>query len=132
MKKSIVIGLSVAIVIFLGIAIYFNWFYQHSCEDMTCFQSYQEKCIKSSVVRETETTTWEYTVKGKESNQCVVEAKVLLVKEGQLDRKSLEGTSMDCSLIVGSKVLPESDLSRCHGILKEEIQQIIITEAHRF
>ncbi len=130
MKKSVVIGISIAIVVLACVAVYFTWFFNYTCSDMSCFQSYQEKCIRAKVIRETDTTSWQYTINGKSDNQCVVEAKVLLVKSGQLDRKSLEGTSMDCSLVLGSKVLPESDLSRCHGILKEEIQQIIITDAH--
>jgi hypothetical protein len=39
---------------------------------------------------------------------------------------------MDCYLQIGDISLPESDLTKCHGRLKEELQEIIIENAHRY
>lgn len=130
MKRGIIISLSILAVILLIAGIYFTWFFTYTCTTMECFQANQIKCAKATVLRETDTTRWSYIIKGKQNNLCVIEATVLKVKEGQIDRINLEGNSMDCSLPLGSKVFPESDLDKCHGILKEEIQQIIITNAH--
>jgi porphobilinogen deaminase len=130
MKKGVKIGIIFLAIILVVIGIYFTWFFKYNCDNMECFQAYQEKCSKVTTIRETDTTTWQYTVLRKDEELCVIETKILLVKEGQIDRKMLEETSMECSLPIGSKALPENDLERCHGVLKEEIQQIIIKNAH--
>jgi hypothetical protein len=39
---------------------------------------------------------------------------------------------MDCYLPLGSLVSPESDISRCHGILKEGMQNLIIRQLHTY
>jgi len=130
MKKGIIISIIVVASILAIVGIYFTWFFQYSCSDLNCFQAYQEKCAKAIVIREADTTTWQYEIKGEKNELCVIQTTILKVKEGQIDRKILEGTSMDCSLPLGSKTLPENDLNKCHGILKEGIQQIIIKNAH--
>ncbi len=122
--------MSILAIILIIVGVYFTWFFQYNCTSMECFQAYQVQCAKANVIRETDSTSWNYIIKGKQNNLCVIEASVLRVKEGQADRLNLQGTSMDCSLPIGSKIFPESDLDRCHGILKEEIQQIIIKNAH--
>ena len=130
MKRVIIISISILAVILIIAGIYFTWFFQYNCTSMECFQAHQVTCSKANVIRQTDSTTWAYTIKGTQNNLCVIQATVLKVKEGQADRLNLQGSSMDCSLTIGSKAFPESDLDRCHGILKEEIQQIIITNAH--
>jgi hypothetical protein len=130
MKKGVIVLLMILGILLLATGIYFTWFFTYNCSNLECFQANQVKCTKATVIRETESTTWEYTIKGESQGTCIIDTKILKVKEGQLDRKSLEGNSMECSLPIGSKVFPESDLKKCHGLLKEEIQQIIIKNAH--
>jgi len=72
----------------------------------------------------------QYKIKGMEDGKCKVDVKVLQVKEGSLDKTALEGYSMLCYLGKGDTTLPESDLTRCHGLLKEKIQEIMIQNAH--
>jgi hypothetical protein len=130
MRKKVVISLCIVLVIILLTGIYFTWFFKYTCKDLACFQARQETCSRTKFIRNTPTTTWEYNIKEKSKNTCIIEAKVLKVKEGQMDRKPFEQKSMECSVPLTSRVLPESDLSRCHGLLKEEIQQLIIRNAH--
>ncbi len=130
MKKRWIIFVIFILFILLVVGVYFTWFFSYSCDDFSCFQARQETCSRASFIRDTQTTVWKYQILGKSGSVCVINAEILKVKEGQLDRKSFEKKSMDCSLPLKSRALPESDLSRCHGLLKEEIQQLIIKNAH--
>ena len=130
MKKGWIVFIVLVLFVLLGMGIYFTWFFSYSCDDLSSFQARQYSCSRASFIRDTPTTVWKYRVLGKSGGVCVINAEVLKVKEGQIDRKSFEGKSMDCSLPLKSRALPESDLSRCHGLLKEEIQQLIIRNAH--
>jgi hypothetical protein len=49
-----------------------------------------------------------------------------------LDRTELEGQSMNCLVPLGSSAAPEADISNCHGILKEELQEMIINKLHAY
>lgn len=122
----------ILIVILLIIAIYFTFFYYYSCEDMACFKSHQEKCVKTKFVNNEEDIMWRYIIEGKEGNKCKINVDVLIVKEGSNDKQVLEGKSMDCFLPLGSIESPESDLGICTGGLKEEIQNIIIQKFHAY
>ena len=44
----------------------------------------------------------------------------------------LEGREMECYLPFGSVIEPEENLDRCHGLLKEEMQKIIINKLHNY
>ena len=127
-KAYLVIG----IIILLIAAIYFTFFFHYSCDDMACFQSHLEKCAKTKFISDEIETTWKYTIKGKQGNQCEVNVEILSIKEGSADKQKLEGKEMNCYVPFGSTVRPESDLARCHGELKEEMQNIIIQKLHTY
>jgi hypothetical protein len=129
-RNTLTLILVSLIIIFLALAVFFGNFFYTNCQTFECFQSHEFNCDKAQFVRDTDTTTWHYKIKGEKDSQCIVETTVLAVKEGSINRKSLEDKSMICSLSLETKILPESDLSKCHGILKEEIQQIMIKNAH--
>ena len=88
------------------------------------------KCVRTKFVYDTDSTTWFYRIKEKEGGKCIIEVTINQIKEGRLDRQILEGKSMDCYLNLGSIELPESDLTMCHGRLKEDIQEIMIKNTH--
>ncbi len=111
---------------------YFTFFFSYKCSDISCFQAHQEKCVRTEFLNDAEDTTWFYKIEGKENQKCKINAEILQVKEGSLDKIKLEGTSMDCYLQIGDISLPESDLTKCHGRLKEELQEIIIENAHKY
>jgi len=39
---------------------------------------------------------------------------------------------MVCNIPLGSVILPESDLTNCHGILKENLQEQTIIKLHNY
>src|SRR3989338_2722717 len=66
------------------------------------------------------------------SYKCKIEVKLLQIKKGDLSFSKLEGSSMNCYVQAGSTVAPESDLSNCHGDLKEGLQETIINKLHKY
>jgi hypothetical protein len=109
---------------------YFIFFYFPKCDDLSCFFSHQAKCSRAVYINDGESLTLEYKILGKEKNLCEIEVKSLMVKKGESDKVSLEGYSMKCYKELLDLSYPESDLSECHGRLKEQIQEVMIQRAH--
>ena len=127
-KAYLIIG----IIILLIAAVYFTFFFYYSCDDLGCFQSHQKACVKTKFISDEEDTTWKYTIQGKEGEECEINVEVLVIKKGSADKQKLKGKSMDCYLPLGSIISPESDLARCHGELKEDMQNLIIQKLHSY
>ena len=128
------IGLTVivALVIIGGLAAYFSFSYFHKCENFSCFQEAMQKCAKAEYINEELEASWKYDILGARGNECEVNVKLLLAKEGELGIDRLEGYEMSCFYDRGQGVYPEDDLSKCHGRLKEELQGIIINKLHTY
>jgi len=129
-KAGLIILILIALV--LIIALYFTFFFSYKCSDASCFISHQEKCTKTKFVNNAEDVKWLYYIKGKEDGKCEIEVSVLEVKQGAIDKKILEEKSMTCLLPLGSIASPEADLLKCHGVLKEEMQNLIIQKLHSY
>ena len=132
--KTGLIILFVAIVLILAAAIYFTFFFYYTCSqsDLACYLAHQEKCAKTKFINDQAGVTWSYKIIGKNSGNCNIDVKILKVKEGSPKLVSLEEKEMICSVPLGSKKMPEEDLKECHGLLKEEIQNIMINDAHAY
>jgi hypothetical protein len=130
MKKKTVIVLAIIFLISISLGIYFSFFYTFSCETKTCFKEFQKDCDRVNYINDREEVTWYYKILGKENNKCAIDVKVLKVKGGDAENKNLNGKSMTCYLPLGDTISPGEDISLCHGILKEEIQNMIIQKAH--
>jgi len=131
-KKYYIIILIVVLVIAIAGGIYTSWFYNPKCENYACWQGYMEKCSKISFINDGSEASWGYTVKGLEGNECAITVKLLQVKKGELGLASLAGEEMTCNYPKGVSTYPEQDLSKCHGILKEDLQGIIINKLHAY
>lgn len=134
MKRGLIWTLIIAILVVLATAIYFTFFFYYTCEDndLACYREHQKECAKTIFVNDKEDVTWQYRILGNSDGKCEVEATVLQIKQGDLTKISLEGKSMICSLESGSVISPEEDLKNCHGLLKEDIQEIMIQNAHAY
>ena len=124
--------LIISIIVVLGLAIYFTWFFYPKCSDMACYVSHQEACKKAKFTNEGAEKVWYYAIQGKEKGKCEVEVEFLEIKKGEIQLKVLEGKKMTCLLAYGSQRNPELDLLKCHGELKEEIQNQIIQKLHSY
>ena len=130
MDRQWKIFLGIIILVVLAVAIYFTFFYYYTVSDLASFKTHQKDCSKTIFIQDINYTTFEYKILGEKSGSCAINVKVLQIKQGTIDKKVLEGKTMTCYLPLKSTVAPESDLTRCHGILREEIQNIMINSCH--
>lgn len=73
-----------------------------------------------------------YTVKGSSGSECEVSVQLLQGELSSWDSTKLEMQKMTCMLPKGVVVIPENDISRCHGILKEGLQDLVIKKLHTY
>ena len=133
LKKRVGLALIIlitALVLFTG---YFLIFYARPCTDTSCFASAIETCRRVSWIREDAQASWLYVIKGNaEVDACKVQVKLLKMKQGTIDSEKLQGKQMTCILQKGETRFPEKDISRCSGVLKEELQDLIIQRMHNY
>jgi len=122
--------LIVALVVFSG---YLLFFYAKPCYSDTCFVSAMENCKRVSWIREDAQASWLYVIKGgSDGDSCKVKVKLLGMDEGAVDSESLLGKEMVCDVMKNEVSFPEEIISECTGVLKEELQEIIIQKMHSY
>src|SRR3989338_1621073 len=129
--------LAIIILAVLLLAVYLTFFYSKSCKDSSCFTQSLSKCQKASFINDAKAAAWHYSIKGiireESEKNCRIDVKMLQVKEGETELEILQGKSMSCYLPKGVVASPESDLSKCHGLLKEYIlEKIIVKKMHTY
>lgn len=124
--------LIIAVIVVGLIAVYFSFFFYRSCKDEECFNKNLLSCSKTKFLKNTEEIIWHYTIKGRQGSDCLVNVKIISVKQGKPSLSSLEGKDMDCYLSLNSIIVPESDITKCHGLLKEALQEEIIQNMHSY
>src|SRR3989344_8512219 len=125
-----------SIIIILFIAIYFTFFYSYKCKSLACFKEHQRRCnlisSKTIFTNDGDEATWFYHIRGQVKDECKVYVKFIHLKKGDASFTELEGRSMDCYVPIGSEVAPESDITKCHGELKEGLQEEMIKKLHKY
>ena len=122
--------LIIALVIFTG---YFLFFYERQCSDAQCFVNAMTSCEPVSWIRADDQASWLYVIKSNaKGDACKIEVELLEVKQGTLDSEGLQGKKMICIIQKGETRFPEKDISKCTGVLKEEIQEQIIQRMHNY
>ncbi len=133
MKKRVIFAIfALIILIVAGAAVYFTFFFSRKCMDIGCFNANLEKCNKANFLDDIKDAVWNYDIKGENNGQCEVGVKLINMKGGNLDLLPLEGKEMTCYLPLGFVSSPQEDLLKCHGMLKEEMQGVIITRLHNY
>ena len=130
--KTGVVVFSVLAIIFLAFAARYTFFYSESWETAECFLSNLRECSRAVFVNDQAEATWKYKIKDEISNECEIEVTLLQHKTNDLELNSLVGKSMTCSLEKGVADYPEKYLDKCHGILKEEMQGVMIKKLHAY
>lgn len=130
-KKVILLAgiLSMIILIILGYYLFFN---EKKCSNEECFKQAFEKCSRNSLVKENDQSVWLYRIIGKTNKGCLMEVKLLKIKQGSIENEKLIGETMTCDVSKQNALAPESDLTKCSGLLKEGIQEIIIQKMHSY
>jgi hypothetical protein len=130
LKRGQIIRIVIAVLLLAFVAAAF--LYTKKCENYSCFSTYLAKCNKASYVDNTQDSIWEYKIKGAEDGFCKVNVKLLRMKEGSTELTNLEQQEMVCYVYKGKIEDPKKDLTRCHGELKENIQDILIQKMHAY
>ncbi|MCX6748170.1 MAG: hypothetical protein NT076_01050, partial [Candidatus Pacearchaeota archaeon] len=124
MKKKVLFAV---IILIIGlIAVYFSFFYTKTCSDVTCFNTAITKCTKAYFLEDSKEAVWHYAIKGKSAETCVIAVKLIQIKEGNQDLAGMEDSSMTCSITLGTISRPQENLENCHGMLKENMQNLMI------
>lgn len=129
-KRHHKVILIIAIVVAVLILVYLILFSEKKCTTYECFQDKMKNCQKASYISEQPEASWGYKVYGREGNECRVDVKLLQAKKGQLEISNLAGQGMSCYYPYGVSAYPEKDLNKCHGLLKENLQDIIIKKLY--
>ena len=124
--KWFIVLIVLAILVF---GVWFVFFSYDECDSWECFNDNLESCGKARFIRGTD-MIFDYTILGSSGDECRVEAKLLQGDLNNQDSLKLEGHEMVCSLPIGVVMLPESDISLCHGLLKEGLQDLVIQKLH--
>ena len=124
--------IAIIIIVLALVGLYFLFFNIQKCDTKECFEKAGLNCKKVSWLREDAQAAWSYKIIGKGKESCTVQVKLLKLNKGKIDSEGLIGKEMTCDLIKGGTEFPEKDISRCHGILKEEMQNVLIQRMHDY
>lgn len=132
MKKKLTVLIVLIALVIIGLAVSGYYLYSgvNSCTSKECFDNSLSECRKTSYISDSTDTVLEYVILGSSGGNCEVNVKMLQIKRGVAELSALEGKEMVCSVALGLVTAPEANLKNCHGILKEEIQNVIIKRMH--
>jgi hypothetical protein len=133
-KNKIILG-SVAfiIIILLGMGSYEFINRAKICDSKACFEDAIAKCKKVSWIREDDIAAWNYVIlRSNDENSCRINVKLLKLNKGDIDLERLQGEYMICNFLKNDQQFPEKDIAKCSGILKEDLQDILIQRMHDY
>ena len=125
------ISIIIILLVLIAAFVWFNFFYYRNCENKTCFDDYLIDC-KQAKFASFGNMSFEYTILGKSDENCNVRVNLIKGDLNNQDSLKLEGKEMVCSLPLRTIVQPEADISLCHGLLKEGLQDLIIQKLHNY
>jgi len=120
----------ILLVVVLG-AVWFYFFGYGECETWDCFNENLKICNKVKFVGGTD-MIFEYTIKGASEGECRVDVELLMGELNNQDSIRLERQKMTCMLPEKVVMIPESNIGRCHGLLKEGLQDLVIKKLHTY
>ena len=130
-KDRTVVALVLILVLAGAFALYFT-FKPTSCETLECFQDHMVICSPAAFVNEEIEASWQYEIIKLTQDGCLINVKLLRAKEGELHLRAFEGDDMLCTYPRGVVAYPDKDMSLCHGLLKEDLQGLIIEKLHGY
>lgn len=130
-KREVALVLLILLIVFGTFALYFTFSYS-VCQGYACFESAMARCSFATYVNDESEASWHYRIAGRNGDHCTVEVTLLQVKSGDVDLRAFEGDSMLCSYPAGIATYPERDISQCHGLLKEDLQELVIKRLHAY
>lgn len=130
-RDSALIFIVLLIVVASAFGLYYT-FRPYPCAGYECFQQHMATCSSAHYVNEEPEASWEYVITRRDKSGCEIKVKLLQAKQGDLKLRDIEGDEMLCKYNFGVVAYPDKDLSLCHGLLKEDLQGIIIEKLHAY
>lgn len=132
-KKKVLLSLIILVAIIVASIVIIFLYYPKSCEDPECFAKALNNCKRVSLVKEDAKAVWYYEIIGRAKGEdCNVKVRLLKMKQGTIDVEYLEGEEMTCIVQKGETFFPEENMESCTGLLKEELQGLIIEKMHSY
>jgi len=100
--------------------------------DWDCFNNRLEDCSRTKFVGESNEMIFNYIIKGVDRGECEVSVRLLRGELNNQDSLKLEKHKMTCYLPKGVVVIPESDIGKCTGLLKEGLQDLVIKKLYTY
>ena len=122
------------VLVVLALLIWGVWvfFFSYSeCDTWDCFNAYLERCDKVAFIGGDD-MIFEYVIEGSSGGECEVGVELLRGELNNQDSLRLEGHKMTCMLPEGIVMIPESNIGKCSGLLKEGLQDLVIRKLHTY
>lgn len=131
--KIILIALIFLIIMFVIFLGYVFIIKLNPCENKKCFFDSLKDCKKIYFVKEDPEYSWLYVIlKETSKDSCEIKVKLLNVKQESIDSKILQNKEMICIVPKTTVDFPEKEISRCSGVLKEDLQDLIIQRMYDY
>lgn len=132
-NKIILSMVVVLIVLVIAFIYYFSYYYIGPCKDEMCFRDAVSNCRRVSWIKENDQADWNYIILGhNDESSCKTQVTLLRLNNGTTDLNKLQNEEMVCNFPKVSKDFPETDMSTCSGVLKEDLQDILIQRMHDY
>ena len=130
LKWKFVVGVILLFVVLLFVVWF--WFFSYGeCETWECFNENLRKCNRVKFVGGTD-MIFEYVIRGSSGGECEVGVELLMGELNNQDSIRLENQRMTCMLPGKVVMIPESNIGKCHGLLKEGLQDLVIKKLHTY
>jgi hypothetical protein len=127
--KWFVVLVIVAVVAWAIWAMFFSY---ATCKGWDCFNGKLEDCSKTKFIGSSDEMIFEYVIRGSDDGECEVSVELLQGELNNQDSIKLEGHKMTCMLPEGVVMIPESNIGKCSGLLKEGLQDLVIKKLHTY
>jgi len=124
--KIVLVVALIIVIAFLGYSLYYG-----TCGNDECFNNALENCKRVEYISYGN-MSFAYKIEGKDQDYCSIRVKLLGGEFSDEDSRKLVGKDMVCLIPFGAIIAPESNIDNCHGLLKEGLQEIIISKLHRY
>ncbi len=130
-KKLLKRAVILLAIIVLILTIWSLFFEYTDCTNWQCFNDHLKNCDKATFVGGTN-MIFNYRILGASDAGCSVSVQLLQGDLNNADSIKLEKQKMTCILPRGIAMIPESNIGNCHGLLKENLQDLIIKKLHTY
>ncbi len=134
-KRSSNKAIPILVMLFIIFVVFYIGYEKNCNDDKLCFNKAASKCNKARVLIENNETTFLYTVKGSEGDRCVINVKIVDIKDSSPETDIFLGKDMDCKIpkeeITFDMISKTSEnIEYCSGPLKETMYQVIIQKMY--